>query len=157
MNNPKHILTDKDLEAKTGTCQVCGPVDITRINRGGRCGNAVRLQKGKNHVYSYISEHQGTVYLSKEARAAILDLYGTNCNICNTEFDENTIPHLDHSHYSGIWRGALCKDCNTGIGALKDNEKIMRAAITYIRRGLEEEEKYFERVELRRGTQPHIL
>jgi len=39
---------------------------------------------------------------------------------------------VDHCHDSGEVRGLLCHCCNTGIGQLKEDAKIMSNAIDYI-------------------------
>lgn len=39
---------------------------------------------------------------------------------------------VDHDHKSGAIRGLLCSDCNTGIGKLKEDIKILQAAIRYL-------------------------
>jgi hypothetical protein len=41
--------------------------------------------------------------------------------------------HVDHCHTSGKVRGLLCFRCNNGIGQFKESEKIMIAAIEYIK------------------------
>ncbi len=40
--------------------------------------------------------------------------------------------HVDHNHSIGENRGLLCGNCNTAIGLMKDNPKIMRNAIKYL-------------------------
>lgn len=39
---------------------------------------------------------------------------------------------VDHDHSTGKRRGLLCHDCNTGLGKLKDDPSLLRAAATYI-------------------------
>ena len=39
---------------------------------------------------------------------------------------------VDHDHKSGAIRGLLCSDCNTGIGKLKDDPKVLRLAAQYL-------------------------
>jgi hypothetical protein len=39
---------------------------------------------------------------------------------------------VDHCHSTGKIRGLLCSDCNTGIGKLKDDIKILQNAIQYL-------------------------
>ena len=38
----------------------------------------------------------------------------------------------DHDHATGVIRGLLCGNCNTGIGKLRHDVKILRAAIEYV-------------------------
>lgn len=39
---------------------------------------------------------------------------------------------VDHDHDTGVVRGLLCDSCNVGIGALKDDPKILRNAALYL-------------------------
>jgi hypothetical protein len=39
---------------------------------------------------------------------------------------------IDHCHKTGQVRGLLCSNCNTGLGAFKDNIDIMASAISYL-------------------------
>jgi Recombination endonuclease VII len=39
---------------------------------------------------------------------------------------------IDHDHVTGQIRGLLCNNCNSGIGMLQDDPKILRAAVQYV-------------------------
>lgn len=59
------------------------------------------------------------------------------CEICGKGF---TVSHLnnsngcyDHNHLTGNGRGWLCPDCNSGIGLLGDNPRLLEAAAQYLR------------------------
>ena len=39
---------------------------------------------------------------------------------------------VDHNHKTGVIRGLLCFDCNTGIGKLKDDPNVLRLAAQYL-------------------------
>lgn len=58
------------------------------------------------------------------------------CEICGGAFVIKTGrsgPQYDHNHGTGAARGWLCGQCNTGIGALGDNPKVLERAIEYLR------------------------
>lgn len=40
--------------------------------------------------------------------------------------------HVDHDHNTGAVRSLLCKECNTGIGAMRDTPHYLRAAANYV-------------------------
>ena len=39
---------------------------------------------------------------------------------------------LDHDHLTGAFRGWLCRNCNSGLGVLRDNAEGVRAAMVYL-------------------------
>ena len=53
------------------------------------------------------------------------------CGICETPF--NRTPVIDHDHRTGKIRGLLCLKCNTAIGMLKENTKIIHYAINWLK------------------------
>ncbi len=40
--------------------------------------------------------------------------------------------HVDHDHETGMVRGILCVNCNSGMGMLGDNPDVLRRAIYYL-------------------------
>jgi hypothetical protein len=54
------------------------------------------------------------------------------CDICGSELSGFREPCIDHDHATGKVRGMLCRGCNVGIGNLKDDPKILRAALRYL-------------------------
>jgi hypothetical protein len=58
------------------------------------------------------------------------------CAICETEMlprgRKRQSACVDHNHITGDVRGLLCRECNNGIGCLKDDPKILESAIKYL-------------------------
>jgi hypothetical protein len=70
--------------------------------------------------------------ITLEAYEKLLERQGSACAICREKFIAT--PHLDHCHLTGRVRGLVCRRCNTGLGCFRDDESVMLAAITYLRR-----------------------
>lgn len=62
-----------------------------------------------------------------------MEQQGGTCAICKKTFDENIVPNLDHCHSSGKVRGALCGDCNRGLGMFKDSLTLLQGAMEYLK------------------------
>ena len=60
------------------------------------------------------------------------------CEICGDEFKSTIDKCLDHDHATGIARGALCRQCNAGLGQFRDNLQILRNAIKYLENTIKE-------------------
>jgi hypothetical protein len=57
-----------------------------------------------------------------------------SCKICNTHIDKlSKNLAVDHCHITGKVRGLLCSKCNTGIGMLKDDIKLLEKALQYLK------------------------
>lgn len=69
-----------------------------------------------------------------DAEKLLID-QNSKCAICYNliSFGGRSGAHLDHDHKSKLIRGVLCKDCNIGLGAFKDNITILFGAINYIK------------------------
>lgn len=56
------------------------------------------------------------------------------CAICGTKSPKpQRYFDVDHDHITGDVRGLLCRQCNAGIGQLKDDPEILQKAINYLR------------------------
>lgn len=60
----------------------------------------------------------------------------SNCECCGEPFTGT--PHLDHCHDRHLFRGWLCKRCNTSIAALGDSIEGLQKGIDYLRRSEKE-------------------
>lgn len=56
---------------------------------------------------------------------------GKKCAICKKEITLSQ-SKVDHNHITRKVRGILCNNCNTGIGHLKEDVKILKEAILYL-------------------------
>lgn len=58
---------------------------------------------------------------------------GGACAICGTtSTGKRKAFHVDHCHETGNIRGLLCSNCNSGIGNLRDDIKLLQRAIEYL-------------------------
>jgi hypothetical protein len=111
-------------------CKECG-VEFSRASPAqrycsGKCWNAsARRKRPKHDRFRIAPEHY----------AAILDVQGSRCAICQGEHKSNGKRDslaVDHCHRTGIVRGLLCHRCNTAIGLFKDDAESLLAAATYL-------------------------
>lgn len=70
-------------------------------------------------------ERWGKYGLTQEQYEQIVE---AGCRICGSKKN----PCLDHDHATGEVRGCLCLKCNIGLGAFRDDPKLMEAAIQYV-------------------------
>lgn len=68
--------------------------------------------------------------LDKEAFLALVAEQEGKCKICGAYLGDDL--QVDHSHVCGEIRGLLCRSCNTGLGAFKDDPGLMEKAAKYI-------------------------
>jgi hypothetical protein len=62
----------------------------------------------------------------------ILESQDNRCAICGTDNTNTRALAVDHCHDTGIIRGLLCSNCNTGIGNLRDDINLLQKAIQYL-------------------------
>jgi NAD-dependent SIR2 family protein deacetylase len=67
--------------------------------------------------------------LSAAQFRALLEAQSHRCAICHGKPETW---HVDHDHETRVVRGLLCNDCNLGIGRLREDPDILRAAISYL-------------------------
>ena len=75
------------------------------------------------------------IYKYKITREESERLYSIlSCEICEIEFTEigGRRRVIDHCHNTGKIRGAICRNCNTGLGMFGDSEKLINKAIKYL-------------------------
>lgn len=56
------------------------------------------------------------------------------CAICRIPQEQsNSRFHVDHDHINKTIRGILCHNCNVALGHVKEDEKIIKAMLTYLK------------------------
>ncbi len=60
--------------------------------------------------------------------AAMIETQGGLCVIC--QVGEAT--QVDHDHSTGRVRGVLCLECNAGLGAFRDDPRLVWCAVDYL-------------------------
>lgn len=65
----------------------------------------------------------------------MLESQENSCLLCGILFDSGSRSSslvVDHDHATGKMRGLICWSCNIGLGAFKDDIKILEKAIKYL-------------------------
>lgn len=130
-------------ERRPGVCAHCGKPFLSKrrysaeSGRGffcdRKCKAAARLASGKaaesSAKHRYMKNYGLTLEQVAEMRAG-------GCEICGkTGGSGRWGPlHIDHDHSTGKVRGALCDNCNFGIGKFYDDPALLRAAANYLER-----------------------
>lgn len=76
--------------------------------------------------------------LTEESYAALIAGQAGGCAICggvNEQLSRSRTPFplgVDHDHVTTAVRGALCSDCNAGLGLFKDSPWLLSIAIAYL-------------------------
>jgi len=67
----------------------------------------------------------------------IEDHFGKPCPICTNTLTKNGYRRavIDHDHNTGLLRGVLCNNCNTGLGKLGDSKMGLLRAMSYLATG----------------------
>jgi hypothetical protein len=55
------------------------------------------------------------------------------CAVCSLPCAQGISLAADHCHTTGVFRGLLCTQCNTGLGLFKDNKLLLENAIQYLK------------------------
>lgn len=98
-----------------------------------RAENQAYKKKNPDRVYNWNASRRQTGFTAA-LRDTALELQANRCGICAS--DLAAMPprrvHADHDHLTGLPRGVLCSDCNTGLGLFKDDRERLLAAVRYL-------------------------
>lgn len=70
--------------------------------------------------------------LSLEGYEQLFEKQNGLCAICGKREEQNKLLAVDHCHETGKVRGLLCSMCNTAIGKLNDDPKLLLKAVDYL-------------------------
>jgi hypothetical protein len=126
---------EKPLEAfaprKDGTlkrasrCRVCHALGTAELRlRNPAYGEGIRLKAkirrfgpNANEIYDALRAKQNGC-----------------CAVCGKPESAKRNLAIDHDHETGVIRGLLCVSCNTLIGRLEANEKLLPLVLAYLKR-----------------------
>ena len=132
---------------KTRKCNLCGKRKVLkeqfhRQHKGihgyqTQCKDC-RNKKGRRYTRSNpevirLTNIRSKYHLTQEqAEQAIAT---THCEICADPFTEQggtNPPFIDHCHHHDIYRGVICRQCNSALGFARDNVTTLQNMITYL-------------------------
>ena len=114
----------RDKTTKDGlkyTCKVCTGKYISNLGKTSANAKAGIIKRNR------IKNIQGTFGISVDEYEKLME--SNTCGICGAN-DRRMV--LDHCHSSGKIRGALCANCNIGLGHFKDNVDLLNKAIKWL-------------------------
>lgn len=114
----------KDAKKKNGiryTCKTCNKSRLVKYDSSEAGKKRMRISHWKRQNIDITHDKYVEMYNSLNGK----------CQICNKFFETLCV---DHNHQTGKIRGLLCKQCNVGISALKEDKNIFNQAINYLER-----------------------
>lgn len=113
-----HRLSKVDTRNKTGVCSNCGPVKLHKKGNG-----RLRCAKFSNETrrIGRFKEKYGLDIQAVDVPVA--------CELCGGK----TRIAYDHDHKTGKHRGWLCMKCNTALGLVNDDIKLLQKMIDYLK------------------------
>lgn len=118
----------RDKNNKDGLLRECKTCNRERANKWN-LENPDKVQ-GRRYTRHGITKQQFDAMLSSQ---------GGKCNVCETDLVRGMIDH-DHNCCPGTYscgkciRGILCNNCNTALGMIGDNPKVLARLIEYLDR-----------------------
>lgn len=98
--------------------------------------DALRLEQMAKDNNEVIKNHPfyKNVQTNRNLRTYTIRSQNHKCAICGQAISElGTDAHWDHCHKTGRVRGALCPNCNYGLGHFKDDVDFLQNAINYLK------------------------
>lgn len=111
----------KDKRAKKGKAVYC-----FECNRAKS-----QAQRNKDPLLNKRNHLKRRYGLSLEQVAEMMLNQGNACAICG---DEESRLVIDHNHTTGKIRGLLCDSCNCTLGLTKEDPKIIKSLLKYLKK-----------------------
>lgn len=90
-----------------------------------------RAWRAANPERQRAAERRQTYGLQPEVFEDMFESQGGLCAICR----RRSADCVDHDHATGKVRALLCMHCNAGLGLLRDDPTLLRAASAYLQKG----------------------
>lgn len=114
----EHAILEMSSETH-GTCNVCGSVRVYGVGTSRlRCSNKINSHPSNRRSHG-LTTSEAQEYTSEAGK----------CAICG-ESEKRLV--VDHCHNTNVIRGALCVNCNSGLGMFQDDPELLLAAIEYL-------------------------
>jgi hypothetical protein len=132
-----HRVRDISGTAMRGVCSLCGDVPVRWSQSGGYfvCASPARKRQ---HADAERRRRRAKQYgLSPGDYEQMLAAQDGRCAICGGtqgRADSDGALVVDHDHETGRVRALLCGLCNVGLGSMREDPAILRAAIQYLER-----------------------
>lgn len=117
-------------------CHKCNVVDVGWGKPGKPVCDGCKVEN-RDPVAARANEQARrfrTYGITENEYNAILERQGGRCGICRTDDPGAKGWAIDHCHESELVRGVLCGRCNSGIGLLRDDHRVIAAAAEYVKR-----------------------
>ena len=104
---------------------------IAHLERVARIANPEKAYKKARDHYA---RNPGRPYgLSADEYRSLVEKQQNRCAICGSPPQKRRLC-VDHDHTTGKVRELLCRTCNAGLGHFKDNEELLLAAASYLKK-----------------------
>ncbi len=121
-------------------CSKCHEANPERVYSNGYCKtcmrNRMRAWRVANPEKNKAAQLRSNFLrygLTLEAWNEIFAAQSGCCAVCGVHQSQiNYRLYVDHNHDTNKARGLLCRGCNTGIGAMKEDPEILDKAINYL-------------------------
>lgn len=98
-----------------------------------KAGDRIRREKlKKDPLWDMRNGLRSKFGMTVEQKDQMMISQDNRCAICSSQFKDRSYACVDHDHKTGKIRQLLCRGCNAGIGNLKENPMIIKAALLYV-------------------------